>query len=112
MKKIETMTRTLILILNLVMITSQLLSKFHYFSSMVLNHLMLLLPELLASKCHFFTLIASLDTRCFEDEDVFTEGAVEGSRGKPFPFSLNTGRSVFSGESYIDKYYSSILGIC
>ena len=50
MKKIETMTRTLILILNLVMITSQLLSKFHYFSSMVLNHLMLLLPELLASK--------------------------------------------------------------
>lgn len=46
--------------------------------------------------CHFFTLIASVDTRCFEDEDVFTEGAVEGSRGKPLPFSLNTGRSVFS----------------
>ena len=60
--------------------------------------------------CHFFTLIASVDTRCFEDEDVFTEGAVEGSRGKPLPFSLNTGRSVFSVESCRDKY--SILGIC
>ena len=49
--------------------------------------------------CHFFTLIASLDTRCFEDEDVFTEGAVKGSRGKLLPFSLKTGRSVFSVES-------------
>lgn len=44
------MTRILILILNLVMITPQVLSKFHYFPSTVLNHLMMLLPELLASK--------------------------------------------------------------
>lgn len=32
------------------MITPQVLSKFHYFPSTVLNHLMMLLPELLASK--------------------------------------------------------------
>lgn len=83
---------------------------------------MLLLLGLLASAfqgtglglgcCHAFTVIASLDKRCFEDEDVFTEGAVKGSRGKPLPFTLNSRGSVPSEESCRNKYDSLLLGGC
>lgn len=61
--------------------------------------------------CHFLTVIASLDKRCFEGEDDFIEGEIKGSRGKPLPFSLNTGGAASSAELW-RKHYSLVFRIC
>lgn len=99
MKGIETMITNLILILNLIITTPQLLPESYYLPVTILSHLMLLLPGLLVSKFQdnsemgfFFSLMSVrysslslpffLDKRCFENENVFSEGEIEGSRGK------------------------------
>lgn len=50
----------------------------------------------------FLTVIAFLDKRCFEDENVFTEGEIKGSGGKLF----DTRGTVSVLPSH--KYYSSV----
>lgn len=61
---------------------------------------------------YFFIVIVFLDKRCFEDEDVFIEGEIKGSRGKFFFFGFNIGGLVFLVESCRNKYYGLVFRIC
>lgn len=115
-------TRILILILNVNISTPQLLSKSYYWLSTMLGHLMLLLPGSVVSKFQDTGLglgdvvISSLSL-FLQIRDALRlrmsslKGRSRAAEVSP-PFSLLTEGSLFSAGSCRDKYYSLVFWVC